>query len=38
MSTMVFGSGVEPGEVGLDDERSHEDCPGCGHEWERLLY
>lgn len=38
MSTVVFGNGVEPGGMELDDERYPGECPGCGHEWARYRY
>ncbi|QKY12041.1 hypothetical protein [Janthinobacterium lividum] len=32
MGTVVFGKGIEPGGMELDNERYQGECPGCGHE------
>lgn len=32
MGTRVFGRGVEPGGMDLDDEHFEAECPACSHE------
>lgn len=38
MSTVVFGNGIEPGGMALDDERHQGACPECGQEGARYRY